>query len=362
MTPTHDIPAPASTESSVRVGLSLPCRTRPAPLGHDTILRIAEFADAQAGWDTLWVPDSVLALPYYDSGVLLAALAARTRRIRLGTACLASLGFRHPLTVARQWADLDALSGGRMTLVACPGNASGAAVERELQAFRMTYQQKVARFEESVEFLRVVSASEAASFHGTYLDIDDLRLTPGFVQRPLPIWLAANPSPAAGPKTIERVLGRVARLGAGWMTYNITPDLLRRRVSALRELRAAAATAPAAPDPFPVCVFLNANVAATAQQARADAAARWAQQSVRNISADDLGPISAIGTPAQAADFIARLVEAGATHLAIEVLSTRPEEQVHRLTDLLLPRLAGTVPRPGPVPLPSRATLPGTAR
>ena len=340
-----------TANTGVSVGLVLPTRNHPAPVGLSTVLRIGEFADAAPGWSTLWTPDSILALPYYDSGVLLAALAARTRRVRLGTACFASLGFRHPVAVARQWADLDALSGGRMTMVACPGNGTGRAVERELRVFGLTYPEKVARFEEAVRFLRAASSSPTTSFAGKYVQIDDLQLAPGFVQRPLPIWIAANPSATAGPKTLDRVLGRVARLGDGWMTFNVTPEQLATRVGQLREFREAAghSNSPGGNGeddrtregtaPFPVCVYLNANVSANAAQARADAAARWAQQSTRNVSATDLERIGAIGSPEEAADFIGRLVEAGATHLAIDLLSTDPERQVEQLTDLLLPRL-----------------------
>ncbi len=103
----------------VELGVVLPARTRPAPLGFGDLLRIAEDVDANSRWGQLWVPDSILALPFYDSTVLLAASAARTRRVQLGVACLASLGFRHPVIVAQEWANLDVLSGGRMVLVAC---------------------------------------------------------------------------------------------------------------------------------------------------------------------------------------------------------------------------------------------------
>jgi len=121
--------------------------------------------------------------------------------------CLASLGFRHPVIVAKEWANLDALSGGRMILVACPGNATGAAVERELGVFGLTYAEKLERFEEYVDFLRLASAADGAfDYHGKHVSVTDLELRPAFVQRPLPIWLAANPSPGAGPKTVDRVL------------------------------------------------------------------------------------------------------------------------------------------------------------
>ncbi|GLY16968.1 LLM class F420-dependent oxidoreductase [Kineosporia sp. NBRC 101677] len=325
-----------SNISGLSAGLVLPVRHRPTNYGHDVILRLAEYADARPEWDTLWVADSIMALPFLDSGVLLAALAARTRRARLGVGCMASLGFRHPVTVARQWADLDALSQGRMLLAACPGNGTGKAVENELRTFGLDYPEKVARFEEAVAFLREVS-NGATSFHGTFTQVDDLDLGPGFVQRPLPIWVAANPSPTAGPVTLDRLLGRVARLGEGWMTFNVTPEQLRRRVDRLYELRAQ--LRPEATGPLEICVFLNTNVGLDQQAVRADARERWFQSAPRGVSVDDLGDIAAIGSPEQAADLAGRFAEAGATHLAIEPLSTDVPAQVESLTELLLPRL-----------------------
>lgn len=318
----------------VRMGLNLPVRHGPGAHTHAQLLRLAEAADSDPRWSHLWVADSLLALPFLDSGVLLAALAARTRRIGLGVACLASLGFRHPVAVARQWADLDALSQGRMVLTACPGNGTGAAVGRELRVLRTTYEQKVARFDESVRFLRAV-ARGATSFHGEFVEVDDLDLGPGFVQRPMPVWVAANPPPSAATATVDRLLGRVARLGDGWMTFNVTPELLARRVARLHELRAEHAPEPAVAPA--VCVYLNAHVHRDAARARAGAAARWAQVAPRGVHADDLASIAAVGSPEQAADLVGRLVEAGATHLAVEPLATDVPEQVQRLTELLLP-------------------------
>ncbi len=322
---------------SVELGVVLPARTRPAPLGFGDLLRIAEDIDANPRWGQLWVPDSILALPFYDSTVLLAASAARTRRVRLGVSCLASLGFRHPVIAAQEWANLDALSGGRMILVACPGNATGTAVERELAIFGLDYQEKVARFEEYVAFVRQASSSPGpVNFSGTYLRAEGIELRPAFVQRPLPIWIVGNPSATAGPKTLDRVLGRVARLGSGWMTYNVTPGLLRQRAGYLAGLRAGLGRAGS---DFPVCVFVNTNLNPDERQAQQDAAARWSQQSTRNISVADLQRVGAIGTPARCADFIAQLTEAGATHIALELLATDPHKQLDLLTEHLLPLL-----------------------
>ncbi len=326
---------------SLSVGINLPTRSHPEPLGMDTLMRIAETVDSVDGWAHAWVGDSILALPYFDSTVILGALAARTRRIRVGVACLASLGLRHPVSVLREWSDLDYLSAGRMTMVVCPGNATGLSVEAELRVFGMDYTEKVQRFEDAVRFLRharAIPAGEPITYRSPFLSLENVTIRPGFVQRPLPIWMTANPTPTAAARTVTRLLTRVAELGDGWMTYNITPELLARRVTQLRDIRAAAGHAEEQPR-FPVCVFLNGNVARDGKTALADAAVRWAQQGTRSITVDDLPSIGAIGSPERAADFIGRLQDAGATHIVIEALSPDPEAQIETLGERLLPLL-----------------------
>src|ERR1700758_4112710 len=113
-----------------RFGLTLP--NRGVVIGATSVpemLEMAEWAD-DSGWDSVWVGDSILAKPRLDALVLLGALAARTKRVRLGPACFASTPLRDALTLSYQWASLDLMSGGRTIFVACqgqPGPGGGAS-------------------------------------------------------------------------------------------------------------------------------------------------------------------------------------------------------------------------------------------
>src|ERR1700689_4915328 len=111
----------------MQVGLQLPSRLGRAALTQRDLIEMAVLADTTPGWDHLWVPDSVLVLTVYDSVVPLAAWGAAPSRVRLGVASMATLRLLQPRVVAQQWANLDSLSGGRMTLVACPGHPAGQA-------------------------------------------------------------------------------------------------------------------------------------------------------------------------------------------------------------------------------------------
>src|SRR6516165_3722646 len=93
-----------------RFGLTLP--NRGVIIGATTVeemLEMAQWADG-AGWDSVWVGDSIFAKPRLDAMVLLGAIAARTTRVRIGPACFASTPLRNPLLLAYQWASLDFLS------------------------------------------------------------------------------------------------------------------------------------------------------------------------------------------------------------------------------------------------------------
>ncbi|HEY0186827.1 MAG TPA: LLM class flavin-dependent oxidoreductase [Cellulomonas sp.] len=303
------------------------------------LLAVAEHLDEVPGWSGVWVPDSVLALRFFDATVLLAALAARTSRIGLGVACLSTLGLRQPLVVAQQWANLDVLSGGRVTLALCPGNRTGAKHEQERAAFGLSYEEKSARMLDALAFLRAVVATPRLSHHSAYLDLDDVEVVPAFTRDHLPVWMVANPTTQASSDGLRRVLRRVAEHGDGWLTYNTRPEDLRDRLGLLTELRAQAGRAVAVP--FPVAVQVNLTIAPTEAEAVATAQQAWAVQSTRGIPFDDLRAVSAIGTPEQCAAFLARLHEAGATEVLLHPLGGDLRTQVERASADLLPLLPG---------------------
>src|SRR5215467_9943048 len=120
-----------------KFGLTLP--NRGVVIGVTTVAEMLQLAaDAEsAGWDSVWVGDSIFAKPRLDAIVLLGAIAVRTTRVRIGPACFASTPLRNALVLAYQWASLDFLSGGRTVFVACQGKPEpgGGAFEKEFAHF-----------------------------------------------------------------------------------------------------------------------------------------------------------------------------------------------------------------------------------
>jgi len=318
------------------IGVALPTRAIREPAAVRDLLELAELLDRESGWSDLWVGDSILALPFLESMTLLAAVAARTERIGVGIACQATLGLRDPLLAIAQWAGIDQLSAGRATLVACPGWGSGDAVRRELRAYGIGYPEKTRRMERHIALLREASATGQVT-----LDGEQFELPTPFVQQPLPIWFTANPAEDAPEETTERLLARVARLGDGWLTYAVGPEVRARRVGRIRELRFQLGDAAPRGDRggFPVCVGVNVNVNPDERAAWADARSAWSRIGSRNVAVENLDRLSAIGTPEHAAERLAELTAAGATAFSFYLLSDRPREQAELITEHLLPLL-----------------------
>jgi alkanesulfonate monooxygenase SsuD/methylene tetrahydromethanopterin reductase-like flavin-dependent oxidoreductase (luciferase family) len=106
----------------IRVGLSVPNRGVVIGAGDPRdLVAMCEAADRSELFDAVFTGDNLISKPRIDAIVFLSLVAGRTRRVTLGTACLASFVFRHPIVLANQWAALDLLSDGRTLLVACIG-------------------------------------------------------------------------------------------------------------------------------------------------------------------------------------------------------------------------------------------------
>ncbi|MEW6047178.1 MAG: LLM class flavin-dependent oxidoreductase [Bacillota bacterium] len=248
-------------------GLTLP--NRGVLLGAVTardLLELAEEAEASGAFGAVWVGDSLLAKPRLESVTLLSALAARTRRLKLGVGCLATFVHRHPVLFAQQWASLDVISEGRALLAVCLGgpDAQGPAQALEHRVMGVLSKERPARLEEGIAILRVLFGQINASYRGRFYEFEGVTLEPRPVQNPVPIWIASNPTgvtyrmgAGVDEKTLARALDRVARLADGWMTNKITPEQFTELWSRIRE---AARDYGRDPDRLGNCLYYNVNL------------------------------------------------------------------------------------------------------
>jgi len=137
----------------------------------------------EAGFDSVWVGDSLFSKPRYEPIALLSAISQRTSRVRLGTACMVT-STRNPLYLALEWATLDMISGGRTILGAGMGNPE-EGVRREFEALGLDYDRRGTIFEEGLAVLRQLWTEGKTDFHGTFHHYDGVEFYSGTEMAPL---------------------------------------------------------------------------------------------------------------------------------------------------------------------------------
>jgi len=211
----------------VKVDLWLPTAT---PFTTPELLAAIGSEAEERGVGTIWVGEHVVLFDDYrsrypyaedgripappDSGLLeplevLTFLAARTERVRLGTAMLL-LPQRNPVYTAKEVATVDWLSGGRVDLGVGVG-----WLREEFDALQVPWERRGARTDEYLQVLRTLWCDEVSTFSGEFYRLPPTRMYPKPVQRPHPPVHIGGESDAA--------LRRTARAGQGWHTFNRAP-------------------------------------------------------------------------------------------------------------------------------------------
>ena len=171
---------------------SWPERRVPLETVYARALQRIEIMD-QTGYDAVWLAE------HHFSGfsvcpsvhVMGAHVAARTRRLRIGTA-VSLAAFYHPLRLAEEVALLDVLSGGRVDW------GAGRGFDRkEFENFGVTLDESAARFREAVSIVLAAWKSDRIDFDGQFFHFHDVEVLPKPLQRPHPpVWVAASSEPA----------------------------------------------------------------------------------------------------------------------------------------------------------------------
>jgi len=151
----------------------------------------AQIEAAEAwGLDVVWLAEihmnptrSLLSAPL----TVAAAIAARTHRIKIGTA-VQILPLGHPLRLAEETATIDQISGGRLIF-----GVGRSAFPRAYNAYGISYEESPQRFAESLAIIKKAWTEETASYQGRWHSFEDFTLVPRPVQQPHPeIRIAAS--------------------------------------------------------------------------------------------------------------------------------------------------------------------------
>jgi probable F420-dependent oxidoreductase len=220
----------------MRIGISLPVREL-----RDDLAAIREFAQTadELGFRHLRVPDQVIRAksgPLHEPLTLLAYLAAITTHIELVPSVVV-LPSRQTALVAKQAAEIDFLSGGRLRF----GVGVGGGVD-EYDALGQDFHTRGQRCDEQLELLRLLWTQPAVDFDGRFDRVQGIGLDPLPLQRPIPIWIGPGAGLAKGAS--EPIVRRIARHADGWFAIVPIPQ-----VAGFQErIRAHAAAAGRDPD------------------------------------------------------------------------------------------------------------------
>jgi alkanesulfonate monooxygenase SsuD/methylene tetrahydromethanopterin reductase-like flavin-dependent oxidoreductase (luciferase family) len=268
-----------------------------------SIYDLADRAEA-LGFHSVWVGDSVVAKPRLDALTTLAAVGARTKRIRLGTAVyLAAL--RNPVLVAHMVGTVDWLSRGRVDLGIGYARPNDPVQENEYRILGHDPAKRIKMGEELVQVIRKLWRENDVSFSGSFSKFEHITVEPKPIQPGgVPIWLASN--------NVEPGLKRVGRMGDGWLNNITDPRVYKECLHKIRAYAAEAGRDPEAIEPG-----LYFTLAAGGQQAIEEGQKFLSQYYNRPYEAVAKAMVCIMGSWEQVLDQMQAYVEGGARTLVL---------------------------------------------
>lgn len=221
--------------------------------------------DRPGGWRGPYTHQSA----FHEVFVLFAYAAALTTTLELVTGILV-LPQRQAALVAKQAAEIDLLSGGRLRL----GVGVGWNTV-EMSALGERFDNRGRRVDEQVRVMQHLWTEELVTFDGEFHQLDDVGINPMPVQQPIPVWFGGGADP---------VLRRMARLGAGWMPSGMPVERAKPMVAQIHEYLRAEGRDPAQ---FGIDVRVNP-VRSSTEEWQAELA-EWRELGATHVAANTMG-------------------------------------------------------------------------
>ncbi len=198
-------------------------------LGYETFLAYDHVLSADTTNRPDWGSRYSLADPFHEIFVLFGYVAALTERLELVSGVLV-LPQRQTALVAKQAAEVDLLSGGRLRL--------GVGVgwnEVEFDGLGKDFRNRGARCEEQIAIMRELWTNPSITFDGRWESIHEAGINPLPIQRPIPVWIGGY---------VEETIKRVGRIGDGWFPRGAPDDEMKAAVERMRGYAEAAGRDP----------------------------------------------------------------------------------------------------------------------
>jgi probable F420-dependent oxidoreductase len=301
-----------------RVGV-MPGPWAAGPAGREGFWRLVDLCEG-SDIDSLWFNERLSApQPVLEPLTTMAAVAARTRRLKFGPSVLIT-PFRTPVLLARELATIDYLSGGRML----PALGVGVEQEREFRAAGVPFKERGRRTDEAIQIMRRCWAEDEVTFAGEFWSLERVTVLPKPLQQPFPVWIGGNS---------EAAMRRAGRLGDGWIPSFITPEQFRIGVEKTQAFAAEAGREVPA-DHFGALLYFGF----ASDPAVAEATAR---PFIPRGRADDatLPRVAAFGPPEVLAARLDEYVRGGGSKFIVRPMVPPDQvlEQIQRLAEEVIP-------------------------
>ena len=245
-------------------------------LGYSHLIVYDHVLGADTRFHREWVGSYTSGDMFHEPFVLFGYVAGITSKLELVTAILI-LGQRQTALVAKQAAEVDVLTGGRLRL--------GIGVgwnPVEYEALDQDFHNRGSRSEEQIALLRSLWTEEVVNFQGRWHRVTHAGISPLPVQRPIPIWIGAGRR--LNPVPTDRVLRRVARLSDGWFPQFHPDDAGRAAVARVQELAREAGR-----DPSSIGMEARINFSDGGQEFWLERATAWWAMGATHVSVNTMG-------------------------------------------------------------------------
>ncbi len=311
---------------AVEFGVLLPTREAVMSGRPETapLLAMAERAEA-AGFDSVWIGDSLTARPRHEPLILLAAVAALTRRVRVGTAVLLP-ALRNPVVLAHVVGTLDRIAEGRVIL-GVGFAADTPAIRKEFEAAGVPFARRVGRFLETLEIGRALWTRDGVSFSGKHFTLENVTMEPK-PHRPggPPVWIGGS-----GPTALREA----ARFDAWFPTGPSVEFFAEHFPGVQAAARAAGRASDVVTGAAYLTLALDPNRVAAEQRLDAFLETYYAMpaRTIRARQATYAGPIEGC------VEWLQRWIAAGARHIVFRFAGGNQLAQVDETASRLVPRL-----------------------
>ena len=323
----------------VQLGCLLPTRglllEDKKPTDAESVLRLAMWAE-EAGIDSVWVGDSLTAKPRLEAMTTLAAIAARTSRVRLGTAVML-MALRHPVLLAQMAGTVDLISGGRLQLGVGVGGAFNAMQQAEWRNAQVNQRTRAPRLEEMLQVIKGLGAGQPYSFSGRHFELDEVVMEPTPVQPGgVPVYLGVHwhgRGDGQGAQR-ERQARRAARFSDGVISISATPNEF---IEMNDTVRGYCDEYGRSPGEMSSVMYLTVNLDEDVARGEAEAEDWLLGYYGANIWGDRWGPF---GDAERTRERIHAYAEAGADQIVVRFATYRQEEQMQTFLEQVAPDFA----------------------